>query len=185
LPQGTIPMQLLREYIAYSRAHCKPELTDAAAAELVEGYLNMRRQGISRKVRPGTPVCLPPATCNRHTCERVVQLATTCRLRGPEDAENPMMICTSRNDVYMVTCRSSRRRHGSWRAAWQIFNSERQSSDEHIVIMLQVITATPRQLESGVRLAESLARMRLSPTVEPRDVREGLRLMQVWGSHCV
>ena len=44
---------------------------------------------------------------------------------------------------------------------------------------LQVITATPRQLESGVRLAEALARMRLSPTVEPSDVREGLRLMQV------
>ncbi len=43
----------------------------------------------------------------------------------------------------------------------------------------QVITATPRQLESGVRLAESLARMRLSPTVNPSDVAEGLRLMQV------
>lgn len=43
---------------------------------------------------------------------------------------------------------------------------------------LQVITATPRQLESGVRLAESLARMRLSATVEPSDVAEGLRLMQ-------
>lgn len=43
----------------------------------------------------------------------------------------------------------------------------------------KVITATPRQLESGVRLAESLARMRLSPTVEPSDVAEGLRLMQV------
>ncbi len=44
---------------------------------------------------------------------------------------------------------------------------------------MQVITATPRQLESGVRLSEALARMRLSPTVEPHDVREGLRLMQV------
>ena len=44
---------------------------------------------------------------------------------------------------------------------------------------MQVITATPRQLESGVRLAEAFARMRLSPTVEPRDVEEGLALMQV------
>lgn len=49
--QGTIPMSLLREYIAYARAHCKPELTDAAAAELMEGYINMRKQGISRKVQ--------------------------------------------------------------------------------------------------------------------------------------
>jgi len=89
--QGVIPMEELKEYIAYSRAHCKPELTDQAAAALVDGYLNMRAMGISRKV----------------------------------------------------------------------------------------ITATPRQLESGVRLAEALARMRLSPTVEPSDVAEGLRLMKV------
>ena len=43
----------------------------------------------------------------------------------------------------------------------------------------QVITATPRQLESSVRLAEALAKMRLSPTVEREDVMEGFRLMKV------
>ena len=43
----------------------------------------------------------------------------------------------------------------------------------------QVITATPRQLESSVRLAEALAKMRLSPTVEAEDVQEGFRLMKV------
>jgi DNA replicative helicase MCM subunit Mcm2 (Cdc46/Mcm family) len=49
-------------------------------------------------------------------------------------------------------------------------------------LLLQVITATPRQLESGVRLAEALARMRLSADVTPDDVQEGLRLMKVRGS---
>ena len=44
---------------------------------------------------------------------------------------------------------------------------------------LQVITATPRQLESMVRISESLAKMRLSPTVEQPDVAEALRLMKV------
>ena len=43
----------------------------------------------------------------------------------------------------------------------------------------QVITATPRQLESLVRLSEALARMRLSPTVEEHHVTEALRLMTV------
>lgn len=43
-------MALLREYIAYARSHCTPQLTDAAAGELVEGYITMRRQGLSRKV---------------------------------------------------------------------------------------------------------------------------------------
>ena len=42
----------------------------------------------------------------------------------------------------------------------------------------KVITATPRQLESLVRLSESLARMRLSHTVEAKDSAEALRLMR-------
>ncbi len=49
-------MNLLREYIAYARAKCTPELTDEAAAALVEGYIAMRKQGISRKV------CTPART---------------------------------------------------------------------------------------------------------------------------
>jgi len=42
----------------------------------------------------------------------------------------------------------------------------------------KTITATPRQLESLIRLAESLAKMRLSETVEKRDVDEALRLIK-------
>ena len=59
--QGVIPMEELKEYIAYSRAHCKPELTNESAAALVEGYLSMRSMGISRKVAcPHAPP--PPPT---------------------------------------------------------------------------------------------------------------------------
>lgn len=43
----------------------------------------------------------------------------------------------------------------------------------------RVITATPRQLESLVRLSEAHARMRLSEWVEPADVDEAVRLMKV------
>ena len=43
----------------------------------------------------------------------------------------------------------------------------------------RVITATPRQLESLVRLSEAHARMRLSDVVEPSDVDEAVRLMKV------
>eukprot|EP00976_Prorocentrum_cordatum_P043006 871717-Prorocentrum_minimum.AAC.1 len=42
----------------------------------------------------------------------------------------------------------------------------------------KVITATPRQLESMIRLSEALARMRLSESVEVYDVKEALRLMK-------
>lgn len=40
------------------------------------------------------------------------------------------------------------------------------------------ITATTRQLESMIRLAEAHAKMRLSPTVEEFDVEEAVRLIQ-------
>jgi DNA replication licensing factor MCM4 len=43
----------------------------------------------------------------------------------------------------------------------------------------RIITATPRQLESLIRLSEAHARMRMSPTVEGRDVEEAVRLMKV------
>ena len=43
----------------------------------------------------------------------------------------------------------------------------------------KVVTATPRQLESLIRISEALARMRLSKTVEKQDSTEALRLMRV------
>jgi DNA replication licensing factor MCM4 len=44
---------------------------------------------------------------------------------------------------------------------------------------LKTITATPRQLESLIRLSQSLAKMRLSKVVTVNDVREATRLMKV------
>jgi len=52
------------------------------------------------------------------------------------------------------------------------------------VCFIQTITATPRQLESLIRISESLARMRLSRTVERSDAAEALRLMQVQLIQC-
>ncbi|KAF0683439.1 Aste57867_24564 [Aphanomyces stellatus] len=86
-----ISMSLLSEYIAYAKAHVHPQLTEAAATDLVAGYLGLRRMGNNRKN----------------------------------------------------------------------------------------ITATPRQLESLIRIAEALAKMKLSDTVTPREVQEALRLMHV------
>ncbi|KAK9287112.1 hypothetical protein L1049_015523 [Liquidambar formosana] len=43
----------------------------------------------------------------------------------------------------------------------------------------KVITATPRQIESLIRLSEALARIRFSEWVEKRDVLEAFRLLDV------
>lgn len=43
----------------------------------------------------------------------------------------------------------------------------------------KTITATPRQLESIIRLSEALAKMRLASVVEKSDVEEAIRLMRV------
>lgn len=42
----------------------------------------------------------------------------------------------------------------------------------------KTITATPRQLESLIRIAEALAKMRLSSKVTAKDVEEGVQLMK-------
>jgi DNA replication licensing factor MCM4 len=42
----------------------------------------------------------------------------------------------------------------------------------------KTITATPRQLESMIRIAEAIAKMRLSRIVEKRDVDEAVRLIK-------
>jgi len=42
----------------------------------------------------------------------------------------------------------------------------------------KTITATPRQLESTIRLAEAIAKMRLSETIEKKDIDEAVRLIR-------
>ena len=45
------------------------------------------------------------------------------------------------------------------------------------------MSATPRQLESLIRLSESLARMELQSVVLARHVQEAMRLMKVRLTH--
>ena len=42
----------------------------------------------------------------------------------------------------------------------------------------KTITATPRQLESMIRIAEALAKMRLCEVVEKRDVDDAVKLIK-------
>lgn len=86
-----IPMDTLRDYIAFARATCFPQLHPEAANALSQAYVEMRSMGMSRKI----------------------------------------------------------------------------------------VSATPRQLESLIRLSEALARMRLSESVTVQDVGEAVRLMKV------
>ena len=86
-----VPIETLREYIAFARATCQPKLTPEAAQKLANAYADMRALGMSRKT----------------------------------------------------------------------------------------VSATPRQLESLIRLSEGSARIRLSEWVEEKDVQEAVRLMQV------
>jgi hypothetical protein len=50
--QSVIPMEKLKDFIAFARARCHPQITDAAAEDLVNNYLQLRRAGSSRKVTP-------------------------------------------------------------------------------------------------------------------------------------
>ena len=43
----------------------------------------------------------------------------------------------------------------------------------------KIISATPRQLESLIRLSEAIAKMRLSQVVEEADVEEAITLVKI------
>ncbi len=53
--QAVISADKLRDYIAFARARCKPELTEESSALLVEEYLMMRRAGMDRRRISATP----------------------------------------------------------------------------------------------------------------------------------
>ncbi|KAF5843598.1 minichromosome maintenance protein 4 [Dunaliella salina] len=46
-----LPIETLRDYIAFARARVRPTLDEAAAAKLASVYMEMRREGMSRKMR--------------------------------------------------------------------------------------------------------------------------------------
>lgn len=50
-----ITPQLLRDYIAYARLTCQPEMTEESRQRLVDSYKEMRAVGASRKVISATP----------------------------------------------------------------------------------------------------------------------------------
>jgi DNA replication licensing factor MCM4 len=91
VPEPPIDKEFLKGYVSYARKVCHPRINDAAVRDLIKGYMDMRRMGMSAKT----------------------------------------------------------------------------------------ITATPRQLESLIRLSEALAKMRLSNWVVQNDVAEAIRLMRV------
>ncbi|XP_030944399.1 DNA replication licensing factor MCM4 [Quercus lobata] len=95
LEQDVLDLSTLTTYVSYARKHIHPQLSDEAAEELTQGYVELRRRGNF----PG----------------------------------------------------SSKK----------------------------VITATPRQIESLIRLSEALARIRFSEWVEKSDVMEAFRLLEV------
>lgn len=52
---AVIPISLLTDYVSYAKSHCQPKLSDEAAEMLIEGYVDMRRLGGSKKIITATP----------------------------------------------------------------------------------------------------------------------------------
>ncbi len=73
-------MDTLRDFIAYARSQCKPKLSEEAATTLIDGYVDMRRQGVSRKVSRSLEFwaatkCTPPPVS---LCSFVMQACPVC-----------------------------------------------------------------------------------------------------------
>lgn len=73
-------MDRLRDFIAFARARCHPQMTDAAANDLVDNYLQLRRAGSSRKVWPQSAPQLPLNTLHQDFASEPLQLQAIDRL---------------------------------------------------------------------------------------------------------
>lgn len=158
--EAPVPAQLLREYIAYARSACQPVLTDAAAEALAAAYAGMRVMGISRKVLSrgmgiGRWEVMFAGTFPSLPREQegAVRVACPSRMHANKVA-CPCFVPSPLAD-FPVSCTAAARCHG------------------------QIVSATPRQLESLIRLSEAQARMRLRGEVLVSDVHEAVRLMKV------
>ena len=143
-------------YISLARKECHPKLSDAAARDLMNAYVDMRRLGASKSwLKVPSTLFDDTAPSARLVAPRAQAAPTHLRAR-PEHLgsspwpQEPASGHPKVEDLTLSTTRSKR-----------------------------IITATPRQLESLIRLSEAHARMRMSPTVEGRDVEEAVRLMKV------
>jgi len=56
-------MDVLRDYIAFARARVRPRMNDAAAGKLASVYMDMRRDGKSRKVSVCVCACVSVCVC--------------------------------------------------------------------------------------------------------------------------
>jgi DNA helicase MCM8 len=66
----TIPVQLLRKYVAYARKYVRPKLSEAAACVLQQFYLRLRAQR-------GSQDCTPVTTRQLESLIRLTEVCTT------------------------------------------------------------------------------------------------------------
>lgn len=124
---------------------------------------------------------------DRRLANHIVSLYS--RVKGEEEAENPLEDQTLKTNLIKGTG-ISREFFAGYISYARRFCSPKIPDyvvDELVGQYTQMrnmgnskktITATPRQLESMIRIAESVAKMRLSDTVEKRDVEEAVRLIK-------
>lgn len=60
-----LPTQLLRVYIEYARAYCRPVLSDAAKAVLQDFYVQLRSSAVGTE---GIPITVAQQLLSLHCC---------------------------------------------------------------------------------------------------------------------
>ncbi len=170
------------DYISYARANVNPVISDEACTELVTVGACWCRWSASPPpplpVCP-SPSCLPPALgCSSHpTTPNYPPTAHT----HPHPSTPPSYLRPTRHPsirprLYPPPSPLPPFLGAGCCAASQGYVKMRQQG---LRGGKKVITATPRQLESLIRLAEAHARAHLRDVVSGEDVREAIRLIKV------
>lgn len=159
---STISQRFLRDFITYARAVCKPQLGSLEVQQLlVQHYLDMRhaqQQGRGAGMLP-------------HAMRHGVYLCRSLECSDREDAivRSPSSLCSHGSSPFLMmlplcihyvcacVCSLCMLIVFCW-----MYGSLGSA---------KTISATPRQLESLIRLSQARAKMRLSAVVTAEDVR--------------
>eukprot|EP00986_Skeletonema_menzelii_P008273 scaffold3437_cov145-Skeletonema_menzelii.AAC.5 len=96
-----LPMQQVKDYIAYAREYCRPKMTDAAAEVLSDYFMKLRHPGMNESKKDNVPI----TTRQLEALIRLSQARAKACLRPyvlKEDAEDVVeLMCHSVNQVHM------------------------------------------------------------------------------------
>lgn len=170
-----VDQDLLRDYIHYAREHVHPQLSDAAATQLLESYLEMRGAGHANNTISATPRQLESLIRLTEALAKM-RYATTATRADAMEAARLMRVATCSAATDPRTGRIDMDLINTGRG------SEARERNQELHLAIQEMLAEKRGQRVTVRELYQTIQDVTNQTVEHNDLVEVLRVLEAEGS---